>query len=103
MTRATAKDIDDYIARYPRDVQALLTKIRLTIHRAAPQATEKISYAIPTFNLDGNLVHFAAFKAILASTRPRQVSPRSGRSWRDTKHQRVRFNSHSIGRYHLRW
>jgi uncharacterized protein YdhG (YjbR/CyaY superfamily) len=63
MNRTAPKSFDDYIARYPKDVQALLTKMRLTIHRAAPQATEKISYAIPTFYLNGNLVHFAAFKA----------------------------------------
>jgi uncharacterized protein YdhG (YjbR/CyaY superfamily) len=63
MSRTAPKSIDHYIARFPKDVQALLTKMRVTIQRAAPQATEKISYAIPTFYLKGNLVHFAAFKA----------------------------------------
>jgi len=54
--------IDEYIAGFPRDVQDVLQKIRMTIHEAAPDATEKISYQMPTFYLRGNLVHFAAFK-----------------------------------------
>jgi uncharacterized protein YdhG (YjbR/CyaY superfamily) len=56
------KDIDDYIARFPPEVQVLLEKIRLTIRKAAPKAEETISYMIPTFKLHGNLVHFAAYK-----------------------------------------
>jgi uncharacterized protein YdhG (YjbR/CyaY superfamily) len=55
--------IDEYIAGFPSDVQAILQQIRETIHEAAPEATEKISYAMPTFYLHGNLVHFAAFKS----------------------------------------
>ena len=54
--------IDEYIAGCPADVQDVLQKIRKTIHEAAPEATEKISYQMPTFYLKGNLVHFAAFK-----------------------------------------
>lgn len=54
--------IDNYIARFPADVQAILQKIRQTIHEAAPEATEAISYQMPTFKLYGNLVHFGAFK-----------------------------------------
>ncbi len=54
--------IDEYIAAFPADVQERLQAIRATIHAAAPQATEAISYAMPTFKLNGNLVHFAAFK-----------------------------------------
>jgi uncharacterized protein YdhG (YjbR/CyaY superfamily) len=55
------KDIDSYIASYPKDVQALLKKMRATIKKAAPKAEEKISYGIPTFTLHGNLVHFGGF------------------------------------------
>jgi uncharacterized protein YdhG (YjbR/CyaY superfamily) len=62
MKRKTPKDIDDYLRGYPKHVQPLLSQMRLTVKKAAPQATEKISYGIPTFALDGNLVHFAAFK-----------------------------------------
>ena len=54
--------IDEYIDGFPPDVQKILQKIRKTIHEAAPEATEKISYQMPTFYLKGNLVHFAGFK-----------------------------------------
>jgi uncharacterized protein YdhG (YjbR/CyaY superfamily) len=57
-----ARTIDEYIAGFPSDVQKLLEKIRTTIHKAAPDAEEAIKYQIPTFVLNGNLVHFAAFK-----------------------------------------
>lgn len=56
------KDIDEYIAGFPPDIQQILQRIRATIRDAAPEAQEKISYAMPTFFLHGNLVHFAAFK-----------------------------------------
>lgn len=55
------KDIDEYIANFPVDVQKNLQKIRKTIQKVAPDATEKISYGIPTFVRHGNLVHFAAY------------------------------------------
>lgn len=56
------KNIDEYIAGFPHDVQEILEKIRLTIRKAAPDAEEAIKYQIPTFTLKGNLVHFAAWK-----------------------------------------
>ena len=58
----TSPEIDEYIARFPEDVQAILEKVRATIREAAPEAQETINYQIPTFTLKGNLVHFAAFK-----------------------------------------
>ena len=62
-TNQTApQDIDEYIAGFPTDVQAILEKIRMTIRKAAPDAEETIKYQMPTFTLNGNLVHFAAFK-----------------------------------------
>ena len=57
-----AATIDEYIAGFPKEVQKILQQVRATIKKAAPAATEKISYAIPTFFLNKNLVHFAAFK-----------------------------------------
>lgn len=54
--------IDEYIESFPKDTQKILEEIRKTIKEAAPSATEAISYGIPTFKLNGNLVHFAAFK-----------------------------------------
>jgi uncharacterized protein YdhG (YjbR/CyaY superfamily) len=60
--RSTPQNIDEYIAGFPKDVQAVLKKIRMTIRKAAPGAEETIKYQMPTFTLYGNLVHFAAFK-----------------------------------------
>ncbi|MEI8215982.1 MAG: DUF1801 domain-containing protein [Eubacteriales bacterium] len=54
--------IDAYIGNFKPEVQEILNKIRSIIHEAAPDAMEKISYQMPTFWLNGNLVHFAAFK-----------------------------------------
>ena len=55
--------IDEYVASFSDDVQLLLQKIRHTIHEAAPEATEAIKYGIPTFILNGNLVHFGGYKS----------------------------------------
>lgn len=55
-------NMDQYINEFPKDVREILNKIRETIKKVAPDAEESIRYAIPTFILNGNLVHFAAFK-----------------------------------------
>lgn len=60
--KTTFNDIDEYIAGFPKDIQKILEQIRRTIKQAAPGAEEAIKYAIPTFVLNGNLVHFAACK-----------------------------------------
>ena len=62
MTSAKPQDINEYIAAFPDDVRERLEQVRTVIHKAVPEAEEAISYAIPTFKLNGNLVHFAAFK-----------------------------------------
>lgn len=54
--------IDEYINNFPIEIQKILYEMRMIIKEAAPEATEKISYQMPTFDLFGNLVHFAAFK-----------------------------------------
>lgn len=59
---ATPISIDAYIAGFPEDVQVILEKIRGIVREAAPEAQEAIKYQIPTFVLNGNLVHFAAFQ-----------------------------------------
>ena len=56
------RSIDEYIATFPQDIQALLEAVRATIKASAPRAEERISYQMPTFVLNGNLVHFAALK-----------------------------------------
>ena len=60
--KAGITTIDEYIKAFPRETQKILEEIRSTIKAAAPDAQEKISYQMPTFFLNGNLVHFAAFK-----------------------------------------
>lgn len=60
--KAGFSSIDEYIATFPPDIQKILEKIRFIVKAAAPEAQEKISYQMPTFFLNGNLVHFAAFK-----------------------------------------
>lgn len=54
--------IDEYIKSFPSDVQVVLRKIRQTIREAVPAATEAIAYQTPTFSLNGNLTHFAAYE-----------------------------------------
>ncbi|CAM4399787.1 iron chaperone [Flavobacterium terrigena] len=62
MIKNDFKTIDEYIAIQPAEIAVLFEKVRATIKKVAPEATETISYAIPTFKLHGNLVHFANFK-----------------------------------------
>jgi uncharacterized protein YdhG (YjbR/CyaY superfamily) len=57
------KNVDEYIRSFPPDVQKILEQLRKTIREVAPEADEAISYGMPTFKLNGNLVHFAAFKS----------------------------------------
>lgn len=55
--------IDEYISTFPGEIQAVLEKVRQIIHRAIPEATETLSYGMPTFNLNGkHLVFFAGWK-----------------------------------------
>lgn len=62
MKSQTPANIDTYIAAFPKAIQNILADMRTTIQQAAPQATETISYGMPTFVQNGILVHFAAFK-----------------------------------------
>ncbi|HRW99232.1 MAG TPA: DUF1801 domain-containing protein [Cyclobacteriaceae bacterium] len=62
MQKTKAENIDDYMLQFPKDIQKLLKQMRSTIKKAAPKAEEAMKYGIPTFVLNGNLVHFAAYK-----------------------------------------
>jgi len=62
MAKTNYETIDEYIATFQKETQKILEEIRATIKAAAPDAEEKISYQMPTFFLNGNLIHFAAFK-----------------------------------------
>lgn len=57
-----SESIDAYIADFPKDVQTLLKKLRMTIRKAAPKAEEKIAYGMPTFAMLRNIVYFAGYK-----------------------------------------
>jgi uncharacterized protein YdhG (YjbR/CyaY superfamily) len=54
--------IDEYIADFPEEVQKILQELRAVIKAAAPDAQEAIKYQIPTFTLNGNLIHFGAYQ-----------------------------------------
>ncbi len=60
MQKAT-EDVDEYIEQFPPEIRELLDQMRKTIRETAPNAEETISYAIPSYKLNGMLVHFAAF------------------------------------------
>jgi uncharacterized protein YdhG (YjbR/CyaY superfamily) len=63
MTKAKSGTVDEYIDAFPKDIQDILKKIRLTIKETAPGAEEIISYKIPSFKLNGGyLIYFAAWK-----------------------------------------
>ena len=64
--QAAPKTINEYIAGFPKEIQERLTKIRMTIRNAAPEAKETIKYQMPTFTLKGNLISFAAYKKHIA-------------------------------------
>ena len=57
------KSVDEYIAQYPDEVKVLLEQMRTNIKNAVTEDVEDISYGMPTFKLEGNLVHFAAHKS----------------------------------------
>ena len=62
MDKKQYKNIDEYIAGFPENIQSILQNLRRVIHEAAPEAQETISYSMPAFKQNGILVYFAAFK-----------------------------------------
>jgi uncharacterized protein YdhG (YjbR/CyaY superfamily) len=61
-SRKHFRTMDEYINTFPKETQDILERLKQTIQKAAPKATQTISYGIPTFQFHGNLVHFAAYK-----------------------------------------
>jgi len=60
---AAPADIDEYIAGFPEDVQAILAEIRARLHAVVPDAEERIRYGMPALMLGGRYaIHFAAWK-----------------------------------------
>lgn len=62
MKENAVSTIDEYMLQFPIEIQTILTELRAFITKLVPEATQKISYQMPTFYLYGNLVHFAAHK-----------------------------------------
>lgn len=58
----SSQSVDTYIAGFPPEIRSILQNVRQIIREEVPEAEEVINYAIPTYKLNGNLVHFAAFK-----------------------------------------
>ena len=57
-----SKKIDKYFLTFPKEIQEKLQTIRALIKKEVPNAIETFKYGIPTFDLYGNLVHFAGYK-----------------------------------------
>ena len=63
MAKTNYQTVDEYLGTFPENVRVILESVRQTIKKAAPTATEAISYQMPTYKLNGkNLVHFAGWK-----------------------------------------
>lgn len=62
MTRLRFATVDAYVASFPKDVQTVLQRIRASIKRALPGATERISYNMPTYRLERDAIYFGAFE-----------------------------------------
>lgn len=78
--RSTPASVDDYISAFPPDVRAILQKIRKVIRKAAPGAQETLSYRMPTFKLNGVLLHFAAFQEHIGLYPPIRGDARLGKA-----------------------
>jgi uncharacterized protein YdhG (YjbR/CyaY superfamily) len=63
MNKKIPANFEEYTAPFPKKVQKRLRQMRQTVRKAAPQAKETISYRIPTYVLNGNLVHFGAYRS----------------------------------------
>src|SRR5438093_686087 len=55
-------NVDEYIAAFPQATQVIIGQVRNAIKKAAPQAEEVISYAMPAYRWNGILVYFAAYE-----------------------------------------
>lgn len=75
MEKEKFQDIDGYLNQYPPELRERMQELRRIIREEAPQATERISWGMPTFYFKGNLVHFALHKAQYRLLSRRQRRP----------------------------
>lgn len=85
MARISFESVPEYLAAQPRPAQAVLKKVRAIIRKALPKAEEGISYQIPAYKLDGQVViYFAGFKqhfslypatGLVAEVLAREIAP----------------------------
>ena len=59
---AAPRDVDAYIAAAPEAVQPMLSELRQVIRSAAPQAKERISYGMPSYDHHGRVAYFAGYE-----------------------------------------
>ncbi len=62
VSKKVFRTIDEYIVTFPENIQGIMQELRQVIRDVAPEVEETLRYQMPTFRLNGNLVHFAAFK-----------------------------------------
>jgi uncharacterized protein YdhG (YjbR/CyaY superfamily) len=98
-SRRQFKNIDDYIATFPKNVQHTLRELMGAIKESAPEAEETISYGMPTFKLNGNLVHFAAYEKHIGFYPTPSAIVLSRRNYPSISNQKERFNFQSMGRF----
>ena len=98
MKSPRADSIDEYINRFPDEVRKKLETIRETVRKAAPGATEAIKYAMPTFTMKKNLVHFAAFKHHI-DFYPAPRASGSLQKFHGTKARKEPYNSRWMSRF----
>lgn len=93
--------IDEYFSSFPKDIQAVLGKLRRVIKESAPETQEIVNYGIATLKLNGNLVHFAAFKKHIGFYSTPSAIEEFEEQLLPYKHLKVLSNSRWINRYPL--
>ncbi len=95
-SKVKIKSIDDYINQFPDEIKSKLETIRATIKKAAPKATDVISYGMPAFKLNRVLVYFAVNKNHIGFYLTASPIKIFAKNLNLTKHQKVRLSFHLI-------
>lgn len=92
--------IDEYIGNFPNDIQEILEKVRMTIHKAAPDAKEKISYSMPAFEQNGIVVFLPLLKNILVFMHCQAAIQHLKKHFQNINQAKALYNFHSISLCH---